>query len=172
MKILLLPIVLVILLSNCNNDKATMKNEETTASVEKEIDVQKMSIQNLITILDNIENEEFYESKLDSLGFEEKLNAIYVLKGKKNDKSIHNIRVLNMGDMSTVAFSTGDKEMWQMILEEIKTFKIKNEDFDDGTSFETQRMIGKDYTFETYIPESISLTTNTLFEVIIFKTLD
>lgn len=164
---IILTFFLVLILFSCNNVEKVSENEsQTDNSFDKNITTKQ-----LISLLENIDNQEYILLKLDSLDFFKKTDGIYISNESVDvNEPKHWIYITDMGAFSSVSVSTADKETWDKLLKELEEVS-KPEPFDDETSDKTLRYVGKDYTFESYEPENgINLALNNLYQVYVLRT--
>ncbi|MGB4655680.1 MAG: hypothetical protein WBH98_09645 [Bacteroidales bacterium] len=168
-KIFFLTIVTLLIIScNENYRKATTDNSEQTQVEENE---KSVSVADLISLYENISNPNYINNKLESLDFKKKFNGVYISKKHiSTNEPKHWVHIYDIGDISSVSFSTAEKEIWDKFLIEIKKYGDPIP-FDDGTSSKAIRYIGEKYTFETYEPRNgVNLSMNELYQIIILKT--
>lgn len=168
-KIFFLTIVTLLIISCNENNRKTTTDNFDQSQVEK--NEKSVSVADLISLYENISNPNYIDNKLDSLDFKKKFNGVYISKEHiSTNEPKHWIHTYDIGNMSSVSFSTAEKEKWDKILIEIKKYGDPIP-FDDGTSSKAIRYIGEKYTFETYEPRNgLNLSMNELYQIIILKT--
>ena len=154
------------LLIACGDGNTSFKGQSRTKA---EFD-KNITTKDLIALFNNIDNEDYLTSKLDSHDFRKKFNGVYISnESVAANEPKHWIHVSNMGALSSVSISTADQENWERLLKELESFS-EPEPFEDGTSDITKRYIGQDYIFESYEPmNGINLSLNDLYQVFVFK---
>ncbi len=179
-KIFFLAITAFFIISCIDNNRKTT-NDNYHQSQEKE-DVKNskegikkeqinISIGDLISLFENISNQDYINNKLDSLDYKKKFKGVYISNEQISaNEPKHWIHIYDLGSLSSVSYSTAEKAKWDELLVEIKKYGNPIP-FDDGTSSKSIRYIGKKYTFESYEPKNgVNLSLNELYQIVILRT--
>ena len=154
-----------------DNNRKTKNNDQSQEKEEIKKENNDISIVDLISLYENISNQDYINNKLDSLDYKKKFNGVYISNEQiSTNEPKHWIHTYDLGSLSSVSYSTAEKTKWNELLKEIKNYGDPIP-FDDGTSSKAIRYIGKKYTFESYEPlNGVNLSLNELYQIVVLRT--
>lgn len=170
-KLFFLTIVSLFIISCMDNTRTTENKDQSQEKNDIKIERTDIFIIDLISLFENISNQDYINNKLDSLDFKKKFNGVYISHEQiSTNEPKHWIHTYDLGSNSSISYSTAEKLKWNELLNQIESYGDPIP-FDDGTSDKAIRYVGEKYTFESYEPlNGVNLSLNELYQIRILRT--
>lgn len=158
------------MLSCGGNEQNTDKNNQL-----KEIEpdmtplmTKTIKLSDLEILLDRTFTKEDLDQVVEDYGFQKRANGIYISNEiVTTKKPKYWLKCVFMGNLTTVTFSSVDKDRWDILISELHAL-APPKPFEEMPSFRAEKYVFDKYIVETYEPiDGANIELNNLYDVLI-----
>ncbi|MFD2962505.1 hypothetical protein ACFS6J_11960 [Olivibacter jilunii] len=129
---------------------------------------KSIELADLKVLLEKTFKKQNLDSVVEEYGFKKRANGIYISNEMVTAKKPkYWLKCVFMGDLTTVTFSSVNKDRWDILISELHALAAPKP-FEEMPSFKAEKYVFDKYIVETYEPiDGVNIDLNNLYDVLI-----